>query len=133
MKLYRSILLNDGEKIDSENIGCSWTLDYMFAEDHAEDINRFYRKDGYVIISTDVTEDMIDWSNTLFAMEHRPHECEVVIGGNIKCEVHSVDGVEFDEEVVIEGNVGDNDFEDYCHNYDGEITKADFLKFASEF
>src|SRR5690606_34632843 len=126
MKLYRSILLNEGEEINTDNVGSSWTLCEIFAEDHANDINNHHEKDGFVILSTEVSEDMVDFDNTLFAMENRDYEFEVVINGDITCRVHLVEGIDFDEDQIIEGNTGDNDFEDYCESYEGDLTKEDF-------
>jgi hypothetical protein len=133
MKIYRSILLNEGEEINKDNLGCSWTLCEIFAEDHAKDINGDLKKDGFVVLQADVNEDEIDWSNTLNAMENRGHEFEVVIRGNIKATVLIVEGIDFDEDAVIEGNGGDNTFEDYYDNYDGELTKEDLLLLSLEF
>jgi hypothetical protein len=133
MKLYRSILLNEGEDINTSNIGNSWTLCEIFAENHAKDINGDLKKDGFVVLQADVNEDEIDWSNTLNAMENRGYEYEVVIRGNIKATVLMVEGIDFDEYAVIEGNAGDNTFEDYYDNYDGELTKEDLLLLSLEF
>ena len=133
MKLYRSILLDQDEDINTNNIGNSWTLCEIFAENHANDINRCLGKDGIVILSTEVSEDMIDMDNTLFAMEKRGYEYEVVINGAISCNVHLVDGIDFDEDQIIVGETGSNDFEDYTNNYDGELTSVSFLSLASEF
>ena len=76
---------------------------------------------------------MIDMDNTLFAMEKRGYEYEVVINGTISCNIHLVDGIDFDEDQIIVGETGSNDFEDYTNNYDGELTSAYFLSLASEF
>ena len=133
MKIYRSILLNEGEEINTDNLGCSWTLCEIFAEDHAKDINNHLGKDGFVILQAEITDDDIDWSNTLFAMENRENEFEVVVWGNIKATVRMVDGIDFDEDTVIEGNAGDNTFEDYHESYDGDLTKVDFINLANEF
>jgi hypothetical protein len=133
MKLYRSILLNEGEDINTSNIGNSWTLCEIFSENHAKDINGDLKKDGFVVLQADVNEDQIDWSNTLNAMENRGYEFEVVIRGNIKATVLMVEGIDFDEYAVIEGNAGDNTFEDYYDNYDGELTKEDLLLLSLEF
>jgi len=84
-------------------------------------------------LSTEVSEDMIDMDNTIFAMEKRGYEYEVVINGAISCNVHLVDGIDFDEDQIIVGETGSNDFEDYTNNYDGELTSVSFLSLASEF
>lgn len=133
VKIYRSILLNEGEEINAENLGCSWTLCEIFAEDHAKDINGHFGKDGFVILSTEVDEDQIDWSNTLFAMEERDHEFEVVISGDIVAEVEYSTVESIGSGLKLKGNSGQNNFEDYCDNYDGEVTKDDFFELASEF
>jgi hypothetical protein len=133
MKLYRSILLDQDEDINTENIGNSWTLCEIFAEDHAKDINRHLGKDGIVILSTNVSEDMIDMDNSLFAMENRDHEYEVVINGNITCSIHSVQGIDFDQDQIITGETGSNDFEDYTNNYEGDLTAENLLSLALEF
>lgn len=133
MKIYRSILLNEGEEINTDNLGCSWTLCEIFAEDHAKDINNHLDKDGFVILQAEITDEDIDWSNTLHAMENRKNEFEVVVWGNIKATVIMVDGIDFDEVKVIEGNLGDNTFEDYHDRYDGDLTKIDFINLANEF
>lgn len=135
MKIYRSILLNEGEEINTDNLGCSWTLCEIFAEDHAKDINRALGKDGFVILKAEIGEEGIDWSNTLFAMEYRPHEYEVVLdGGDIETTIYMVEGIDhLEEDYAISGDVGCNNFEDYCDNYDGEVTREAFLELASEF
>lgn len=134
MKLFRSILLNEGEKIDTENLGNSWSLCDIFAEDHADDINGFHGKDGYVILSIDISEDLIDIDNSLFAMEHRENEFEIVIDSqDVECRVHLVQGIEFDEDQIVSGNTGCNEFEDYTTEYDGELTKEDLIELINEF
>jgi hypothetical protein len=134
MKIYRSILLNEGEKIDSENIGCSWTLDEVFAHDHAQDINRAQGKDGYVIIEAEISVEQIDMNNTLFAMEQRSHEYEVVLsGGQIEATVIHNEWTDVEEGTVINGRVGNNDFEDYCNDYEGELTMEDFIEVSEDF
>ncbi len=132
MKLYRSILLNEGDKINTEKLGCSWSLCEIFAENHAKDINGFHGKQGFVVLSVDISEDLIDMDNTLFAMQHRPHEFEVVINGDICANVHYVEGIDFDENQTFKGNTGSESFEDYCDDYEGDLTKEDFLNLASE-
>ena len=134
MKIYRSILLNEGEEINTENLGCSWTLCEIFAEDHAKDINGHLGKDGFVILQAEVSKDDIDWSNTLHAMEERENEFEVVVMGDIKATVKMVDGhLNYEQDDIIEGNAGDNTFEDYYDNYDGDFTIEDFINLANEF
>jgi hypothetical protein len=133
MKIYRSILLDQDEDINTNNIGNSWTLCEIFAEDHANDINRHFGKDGIVILSTEVSLDMIDIDNTLFAMENRDHEFEVVINGNITCSIHAVEGIDFDQDQIITGETGSNDFEDYTTNYEGDLTLSDLLLLSLEF
>ena len=134
MKIYRSILLDGNEEIDTDNLGCSWTLDEIFAEDHAEDINRAQGKDGYVILEAEISADQIDMGNTLFAMEHRPHEYEVVLkGGEIEATVIRSEWVDVEEDTEIKGWVGNNTFEDYCEDYEGELNEEDFIELSEEF
>ena len=133
MKLYRSILLDQDEDINTGNIGNSWTLCEIFAENHAKDINRHLGKDGIVILSTEVSQYMIDMGNTLFAMENRDHEYEVVINGNITCTVHAVEGIDFDQDQIITGETGSNDFEDYTANYEGDLTAEDLYFLSLQF
>jgi hypothetical protein len=133
MKLYRSILLDQDEDINTSNIGNSWLLCEIFAEDHANDINRHLGKDGIIILSTEVSEDMIDIDNTLFAMENRAHEFEVVINGKITCRIHSVEGIDFDQDQIITGETVSNVFEDYTTNYEGDLTLSDLLSLSLEF
>jgi len=134
MKLFRSILLNEGDEIDTSNLGNSWTLCDIFAEDHADDINGFHGKDGYVILSIDVNIDMVDIDNSLFALENRENECEIVIDSqDVECRVHLVQGLEFDDMQVIKGNTGSNEFEDYTTQYEGDLTKEDLIKLINEF
>ena len=134
MKIYRSILLNDGETINTENLGRSWTLCEIFAEDHANDINNARGKDGVVILKAEINEDDIDWNNTLFAMEKRSHEYEVVVN-NIEIEIRihmsEVEGIE--EGIYMNGKTGNNNFEDYTENYEGDLTVEDFFNVANEF
>ena len=134
MKLFRSILLNEGDEIDTSNLGNSWTLCDIFAEDHADDINGFHGKDGYVILSIDVNLDMVDIDNSLFALENRENESEIVIDSqDVECRVHLVQGLEFDDMQVIKGNTGSNEFEDYTTQYEGDLTKEDLIKLINEF
>jgi len=134
MKLFRSILLNEGDEIDTSKLGNSWTLCDIFAEDHADDINGFHGKDGYVILSIDVNIDMVDIDNSLFALENRENECEIVIDSkDVECRVHLVQGLEFDDMQVIKGNTGSNEFEDYTTQYEGDVTKEDLIKLINEF
>jgi hypothetical protein len=134
MKLFRSILLNEGEEINTNNLGNSWTLCDIFAEDHADDINGFHGKDGYVILSIDVNIDMVDIDNSLFSLENRENECEIVIDSqDVECRVHLVQGLEFDDMQVIKGNTGSNEFEDYTTQYEGDLTKEDLIKLINEF
>ena len=135
MKVYRSILLNENEAINTNNIGTSWTLCEIFAEEHAADINNYHQKDGYVILRAEINESNIDFSNTLFAMDNRKNEFEVVLnGGELECEVYRVSGIQSEEEdTYFTGIVGNNTFEDYCHNYDGDLTEKDFIDVALEF
>ena len=134
MKLFRSILLNEGEEIDKENLGNSWSLCDIFASDHADDINGFHGKDGYVVLSIDVSEDMIDFDNSLFSMEHRENEFEIVIDSqDVECEVFLLEGIVFDDSQIIKGNTGCNEFEDYTTEYHGDLTKEDLIDLINEF
>jgi len=134
MKLFRSILLNEGDEIDTSNLGNSWTLCDIFAENHADDINRFLCKDGYVVLSIDVDIDMVDIDNSLFALENRENECEIVVDSQeVDCRVHLVQGIDFDDMQVIKGNTGSNEFEDYTTGYEGDLTKEDLIKLINEF
>ena len=130
MKIYRSILLNNGEEINNDNLGVSWSLWEEFAEHHANDINGSLGKEGFVIIETEVNGNQVDWSNTLFAMETRKNEGEVVLnGGEIDYKVYMVEGIEnIEEGQAGHGYIGSNDFEDYNDHYDGELTKEDFFE-----
>ena len=134
MKLFRSILLNEGDEIDTSNLGNSWTLCDIFAENHADDINRFLCKDGYVVLSIDVDIDMVDIDNSLFALENRENECEIVVDSQeVECRVHLVQGIDFDDSQIIKGNTGSNEFEDYTTEYEGDLTKEDFTELINEF
>ena len=134
MKLFRSILLNEGDEIDTSSLGNSWTLCDIFAEDHADDINRFLCKDGYVVLSIDVDIDMVDIDNSLFALENRENECEIVIDSqDVECRVHLVQGLEFDYNQIIKGNTGSNEFEDYTTEYEGDLTENDLIQLINEF
>ena len=134
MKLFRSILLNEGDEIDTSNLGNSWTLCDIFAENHADDINRFLCKDGYVLLSIDVDIDMVDIDNSLFALENRENECEIVIDSQeVECRVHLVQGIDFDDSQIIKGNTGSNEFEDYTTEYEGDLTKEDLTELINEF
>jgi len=134
MKLFRSILLNEGEEINTNNLGNSWTLCDIFSENHAEAMNGFHGKDGYVVLSIDVDIDMVDIDNSLFALENRENECEIVVNGeNVECEVHYVQNINFNYGQIINGNTGINDFEDYTSEYEGDLTKEDLIELINEF
>lgn len=135
MKIYRGIAINENETINSD-LGISWTLDVFFAKDHAKSISSVREKDGYVVLEADIDEDAIDVDNTLFAMEKRPHESEVVLihGTELSCIVQMtfIDSIE--RLSKIEGiAVTDTTFEDYCNTYEGDLTMEDFFDYANEF
>lgn len=134
MKLFRSILLNEGEEIDTSNLGNSWTLCDIFAENHADDINGFHDKDGFIVLSIDFDIDMVDIDNSLFSLENRENECEIVIDSqDVECKVHLVQGIDFDDSQIIQGNTGGNEFEDYTTEYEGDLTKDDLIELINEF
>lgn len=130
--LYRGIALNEGEIINTENIGCSWTLCEVFAQTQAENIANARGIEGIVVIVSEVPVSDIDMDNTLFSMERRKNEYEVVVRNqDIVAEVvYST----FDTEgEIIEGNTGGNGFEDYVESYEGDLTENDFFAIAEEF
>ena len=123
MKIYRSILINDDEEVDYGNLSISWTLCHTFAADHAEDINNCLEKDNIEIVEAEIDKSMIDFDNTLFSMENRPQEFEIVLKTNID--------IVADNQKSNTGN--GNEFDDYCDSYDGELTKNDLINLANEF
>lgn len=132
LTVYRGIALNEGESINQDNIGCAWTLCEVFAGNHASEVALAKEKDGVVILRAEVSVDQIDWNNTLFAMDVRPNEYEVVLIGDIEAEVYSSDyhldlGVE-----AVSGRIRDVEFEDYNNKYDGALTKKNFFSLAEE-
>jgi len=133
MEIYRGIALNEGENINNENLGCSWSLCSVFAKKHARSIAKATGKEGVIVLTAEISEDAIDIDNTLYAMEKRPYEYEVVVTGSLVCEVCYSELEEIEEGTEIEGSVGYNDFEDYNNNYEGSLTMPDFLTLADEF
>jgi hypothetical protein len=134
MKVFRSIILNEGDEINTNNLGCSWTLDEIFAHNHGEEMRRAKKADGYIILEGEITEDMIDQSNTLYAMGTRLEEYEVILfTSDIEAEVmySEIEGIE--EGTVFSGNTGTNNFEDYNDNYEGSLSWNDFLEVAEQF
>lgn len=134
-RIYRGIALNEGEAINTDTLGCSWSLDEVYASNHGKMIADARSKDGYILIYADIDESVIDWSNTLYAMETRDNEFEVVLNGSeIAAKVYysELDSIESGE-VFTGQSASESDFEDYCNNYDGEITKEDFISLANEF
>lgn len=137
MRIYRGIALNEGEKINVENIGCSWSLDDEYADKHADGVKESLGKDGFVILFAEVDETEIDWLNTLFAQDTRPHEYEIVLK-NVP-----VEGYIFLSRVShidtlsdFSGVAGDNTFEDYLSNSYESIDLAaqtSFLAMAETF
>jgi len=118
--------------LNLNNLGCSWSLCEVYAENHAQTIMGARNKDGYVILATEVNADQIDWSNTLYATEQRPNEYEVVFYGTVLASVHSSHRLEIDGEFAGIAAT-DSSFDDYNDNYDGDLTKADFFAIALEF
>ena len=53
--------------------------------------------------------------------------------GKFEAENHQTDLESFENIDSIKGNTGENEFEDYCNNYEGELTKKDFIELAKEF
>ena len=134
MKIYRSIALNENETINTDNLGCSWSLSDVYPHDHAEkNIIPARGLDGYIIIEADVNLNDIDIDNTLFALENREDEAEVVINSiDLKAEVVYSDLESIKEGTIIEGLTGCNEFEDYTNEYDGDLTVEDFIDFVNE-
>jgi hypothetical protein len=134
-RIYRGIALNEGETINTDALGCSWSLDEVYASNHGKMIADARNKDGYVLIYADINESVIDWSNTLYAMETRNNEFEVVLNGSeITAKVYysELDSIESGE-VFTGQSASESDFEDYCNSYDGDVTKENFISLANEF
>ena len=134
-RIYRGIALNEGETINTDVLGCSWSLDEVYASNHGKMIADARNKDGYVLIYADINESVIDWSNTLYAMETRNNEFEVVLNGSeITAKVYysELDSIESGE-VFTGQSASESDFEDYCNSYDGDVTKENFISLANEF
>ena len=134
-RIYRGIALNEGETINTDTLGCSWSLDEVYATNHGKMIADARSKDGYVLMYADINQSVIDWSNTLYAMETRANEYEVVLKGfeiAVKVYYSELDSIESGE-VFVGQSVSESDFEDYCNDYDGKITKEDFISLANEF
>lgn len=130
MKLYRGIA---GDKINTEEIGVSWSFCAQFAEEHAENIARARGIKGIIVLSIDIeaTDERIDIDNTLTAMDCRPEEFEVVLNGSIDCEVYATYGVELSID-TFSGHTGANTFEDYTDGeYQGELTAEHFYAEAA--
>jgi len=133
-EIYRGIAINEGEVI-SENIGCSWSLDRTYADAHAEMIMSALGKDGYILLKTEVAMDDIAMDSTLFALETRVNEYEIVLKDcKIKAVVdyahwveHIIDGD------VVNGSAGNNYFEDYTNDYTGELTIKDLIEIIESF
>lgn len=134
MKLFRSIAINENEELNTENIGNSWTLCEIFAEDHFEDYNRFANKDGFVILSIEIDIKDIDLDETLFSMETREYEYEVVVNNlDTVAEVHSTN-IDKYEDKEFKIHTGERYFEDYLNggSYEGELTVKNLEKLISE-
>lgn len=135
MKIYRGIAINENETINSD-LGVSWSLDIIFAENHAKSIANVRGKDGYIVLEAEIEEDVIEMNNTLFAMENRSNEYEVVLNHGTELvtyvEITTIESIE--QYAKIEGvAVTDTNFEDYCNSYEGELTNEDFFNLANEF
>ena len=135
MKIYRGIAINENETINS-NLGVSWSLDIIFAENHAKSIASVRGKDGYIVLEAEIEEDVIEMNNTLFAMENRSNEYEVVLNHGTELvtyvEITTIESIE--QYAKIEGvAVTETNFEDYCNSYEGELTSEDFFNLANEF
>jgi hypothetical protein len=77
---------------------------------------------------------MVDIDNSLFALENRENECEIVIDSqDVECRVHLVQWLDFDDSQIIKGNTGSNEFEDYTTEYEGDLTKEDLTELINEF
>ena len=135
LTIYRGIALNEEESVNTENLGCAWSLCSVYAEQHGKMIAKAQGKDGWVVLVTTISEDFIDWSNTLWAMETRPNEYEVVLNGaEVSTEVYysNLESVE-QWEAFIGTSTSESEFEDYNDNYDGSLTKGDFFALSEEF
>lgn len=134
-RIYRGIALNEGETINESSLGCSWSLDEIYAGNHGKMIKQAQNKDGYILMYADINESIIDWSNTLYAMQTRDNEYEVVLDGSeITANVcySELDSIESGDTFTGQ-SLSASDFEDYNDNYDGELTKEDFILLANEF
>lgn len=136
MKIYRGIALKENESINTNELGISWSLDIIFAENHAKEICSARGIDGYIVLEAVINEDVIDMNNTLFAMEYRPNEYEIVLidGSELVSyvEITNIDSIE--QYAKVEGiATTSTTFEDYTNSYDGELTKNDLVELINEF
>ena len=148
-KIYRGIAINENGSIQNENLGTSWTLDEIFAEDRSESFAKVdFRKEGVnrpIVMMAEVTDEMIDWPATLGQMngQYFETEYEVILNGNtdIAFEVvqdEKADWLEVESlEGNYEGNTGsgtiDETHEAECDSDEIEELKARFIEVASEF
>jgi hypothetical protein len=58
---------------------------------------------------------------------------EFEIAGKSVINVTLSEGIEFDENQIIKGNTGSNEFEDYTTEYNGDLTKKDLMNLINEF
>lgn len=93
--------------------------------------------DGVVVLFTEVDEIEIDWLNTLFAHDNRPHEYEVVLK-DVPVQgwifLSTVSHIETLSDFA--GEAGDNTFEDYLSNsYESIdwVSQANFINMAETF
>jgi len=136
MRIYRGITLNEGEKINTQNIGRSWSLCEIYAEDHVK--NNCPEKRTYVVLAADIDESMIDWPNTLLAHDRRPREFEIVLkkAAEIQAYIHFSKNDDYAQFDPVDGMSGDNVFEDYFFNdeeYGGNLTIGDVIALADSF
>jgi hypothetical protein len=136
MRIYRGIALNENDSVNTNELGISWSLDVTFAENHAKSISSVRGTDGYIVLEAVINEDVIDMNNTLFAMENRPNEYEIVLIDGTELasyvELTTIDSIEQYAKV---GGIATTSttFEDYTNSYDGDLTENDLIELVNEF
>lgn len=134
MKVYRSISLAPDARINTDNIGRSWSLCEIYAEHHVKQAGC----NSYVILAADIDESQIEVANTLYAHDTRPREFEVVLTHDTEIEaiIHFSKHDGYEQYDNVTGNAGDNFFEDYLSYsspYEGTTTMTNIIELAETF
>lgn len=149
-KIYRGLAVNKEGELRSDEVGISWTLDEVFADNRALLMaDNDFRNEGVerpIVLTAEVTEDDIDWEATCGQMkgDYFNEEFEVILLPNIDITFEIISDEksyslcqEDLEGTTISGNTGSGNYDETmsgkCDDEELEELKKEFIEISEGF